>query len=148
MSSRKIEDLAPDFQPTIIMFEEHLEREGLAFKRCCTYRSQQEQDVLWIQGRKSIIEVNDARKSIGLPPITKKQNVKVTWRSVSEHTSRCAVDYYIEKDGKYCDDLKVDIDKDDIPDWEEFGAIAERCGLEWGGSWQARDLAHVERRQT
>jgi hypothetical protein len=148
MSSRKIEDLAPDFQPTIIMFEAELAREGLAFKRCCTRRTQAEQDVLWIQGRKSIIEVNDARKSIGLPPITKKQNVKVTWRSVSEHTSRKAVDYYIEKDGKYCYDLKVDIDKDDIPDWEEFGAIAERCGLVWGGNFTTRDLAHVQRRQT
>ena len=148
MASRSIEDLDPDFQPIIIKFEAHLAREGLGhFKRCCTFRSQAEQNALWAQGRKSLIDVNDIRKATGLPPITKKQNVKVTWNSVSVHTCREAVDYFILKDGKYHDDLKADIDKDDIPDWEEFGAIAEQCGLVWGGNWKARDLGHVEKRQ-
>ena len=147
MASRKIEDLNPDFQPTIIMFEAHLEREGLAFKRCCTYRSQAEQNALFAQGRKSLRDVNDIRKATGLAPITQRQNKKVTWTLASDHTKRIAVDYYIELDGKYCDDLKVDINKNDLPDWEEFGAIAERCGLEWGGSWVKKDYPHVAQKR-
>lgn len=114
------------------------------FKKCCTYRSQAEQNVLWMQGRKSLIDVNISREAIGLPPITNKQNVKVTWIGVSVHTSREAVDYYVNKGGKYCEDLKVDIDHDDIPDWQEFMQIAERCGLECGGRWQKPDYPHVQ----
>ncbi|HSW64879.1 MAG TPA: M15 family metallopeptidase [Dissulfurispiraceae bacterium] len=148
MASRKIEDLAPDFQPTIIMFEDHLAREGLShFKRCCTYRSQAEQSALWAQGRKSLRDVNDIRKATGMAPITQKQNKKVTWTLSSDHTKRIAVDYYIEQDGKYCDDLKVDVNKNAIADWLEFGAIAERCGLDWGGSWVKKDYPHVGKKR-
>lgn len=132
-------------QGKILNFEEELLNAGLTqFKRSCTYRSQAEQNILWMQGRKSLLEVNAARETIGLAPITKKQNVRVTWRTISIHTSREAVDYFVLKDGKYCDDLKVDIDHDDIPDWQEFGAIAEKCGLEWGGKWTKPDYPHVQ----
>jgi hypothetical protein len=150
MPSRKIEDLDPEFQPTIIMFEKQLVDEGLTwFKRCCTYRSQAEQHALWKRGRNPLIIVNDAYESAGLAPITEAENKRpVTWKTVSDHTCRTAVDYYIERDGRYISDVKADIDDDDIPDWEEFGAIAERCGLEWGGSWQKKkDYPHVQKRR-
>ena len=97
-----------------------------------------------MQGRKNLIEVNLARAGIGLPQISKNQNKKITWTTLSVHTKREAVDYFIEKDGKYCDDLKVDIDQDDIPDWQEFGEIALKCGLEWGGNWTKPDYPHVQ----
>lgn len=145
MASRDIIDLTPRMRGKIVQFEVALEEAGLTlFRRSCTYRSQAEQNVLWTQGRKSLSEVNAARHGIDLAPITKAQNIKVTWRSVSVHTSREAVDYYVLKDGKYCDDLKVDIDHDDIPDWQEFGEIATRCGFEWGGYWQHPDYPHVQ----
>jgi hypothetical protein len=145
MASRKIEDLTPRMQEKILAFEAALADAGLDhFRRCCTYRSQAEQNVLWMQGRKSLLDVNAGRKSIGLAPVTEKQNKKVTWRTVSVHTGREAVDYFVLKDGQYCDDLKVDINKNDIPDWREFGRIAGECGLEWGGVWQRPDYPHVQ----
>lgn len=149
MASRRIEDLDPDFQPTIIMFEAELAKEGLThFKRCCTHRSQAEQNAIWAQGRKSLLDVNYERKRVGLAPITEKQNFnKITWKTVSDHTSRKAVDYFISIDGKYIEDIKVDVDKDSIPDWQEFGAIAERCCLEWGGRWGKPDYPHVQKRR-
>lgn len=145
MASRDIKELTPRMQEKVVRFEAELAASGLGhFKRCCTFRSQNEQNVLWTQGRKQLLEVNDARNSIGLSPITQKQNVKVTWRGVSVHTGREAVDYFVLKNGEYCDDLKVDINENDIPDWQEFGKIAEACGLEWGGTWGKPDYPHVQ----
>jgi hypothetical protein len=148
MPSRDIKDLELDFQPVIVAFEQRLIEEGLSwFKRCCTYRSQEEQNALWMRGRASLDEVNRAYKACGLAPITAVENKRpVTWTAVSNHTSRCAVDYYIEKNGRYVSDIKVDYDEDDIPDWDEFGQIAQECGLEWGGTWLKKDLPHVQRR--
>jgi peptidoglycan L-alanyl-D-glutamate endopeptidase CwlK len=146
MPSRKIEDLNPDVQPVIRHFEECLKEEGLInFKRCCTYRSQVEQDCVYMQGREELYKVNAARLNAGLYPIKAGENKRpVTWTHTSKHTSRDAVDYYVEKNGQYINDTKVDYDDDDIPDWDEFGKIAEECGLEWGGSWEKQDIPHVQ----
>lgn len=146
MASRDIKDLTPRMQGKILNFEEGLMYAGLShFKRCCTYRSQEEQNALWLRGRRPLSEVNAAFKSVGMAPITEQQNKsKVTWRTISIHTSREAVDYYIEIDGKYCNDVKVDVDKDSIPDWKEFAEIAETCGLDSGYYWKKQDVPHVQ----
>jgi|GEM_PF-6758494 len=127
MASRKIEDLTERMQPKIVHFEERLEQEiPGTFRRCCTYRSQEEQNELYSHGRNG-----DKRP-------------KVTWTTLSVHTSREAVDYFIQREGKYCNDIKVDTDGDKIEDWQEFGRIANECGLEWGGNWKKKDLPHVQ----
>jgi hypothetical protein len=146
MASRKIEDLTPRMQEKIRTFEERLETAvpGV-FKRSCTYRSQKEQSALWKRGRAALAIVNEAYLAAGLAPITAEENKgPVTWTVLSAHKDREAVDYFIERDGKYCTDIKVDTDGDHIPDWEEFGRVAVFCGLEWGGSWKQRDLPHVQ----
>lgn len=146
MASRKIEDLTPRMQEKIRIFEERLETAvSGVFKRSCTYRSQQEQNALWKRGRASLAIVNEGYRAAGLAPITEAENRHaVTWTVLSVHTNREAVDYFIQRDGKYCTDIKVDTDGDHIPDWEEFGRIAEECGLEWGGRWKKADLPHVQ----
>jgi hypothetical protein len=146
MPSRKIEDLRPEVQPVVRRFEAVLKERGLTwFKRCCTRRIQVEQNALWKRGRYPLAEVNAAYKSLGLAPITEEENKRpVTWRAVSEHSSGLAVDYYIEKEGRYVSDVKADINDNDIPDWEEFGMMAEACGLEWGGRWKKADRPHVQ----
>ena len=143
--SRDIDDLTPRMREKIVAFEQALAAAGLGhFRRSCTYRSQAEQDVLWKQGRAPLAEVNAAREAIGLAPITAAQNVKITWRAVSVHTSREAVDYYVLRDGRADWDLKVDINRDDIPDWQQFVEIAESCGVEAGGRWRRPDWPHVQ----
>ena len=146
MASRKIKDLTSRMQEKILHFERQLNEAGLShFKKCCTYRSQAEQDALYMQGRKPLEEVNEAREKVGLWLLTKAQNKrKITWTKNSIHSKREAVDYFILQGGKYCYDLKVDVDKDSIPDWQEFGQIAKECGLTWGGSWRRKDYPHVE----
>jgi len=146
MASRKIEDLLPVVQPIILLFEQKLREAGLSnFKRSCTYRAQLEQDALWLRGRVDLDKVNSAYKHAGLAPITAEENKRpVTWKQVSDHSLRKAVDYYEEIAGKASYDIKVDIDDDQIPDWMEFGKIAEECGLRWGGRFKTKDYAHVE----
>ena len=133
-------------QERILHFEQRLREEGHEkFKRSCTYRSQEEQDALYMRGRCPLDAVNEAYKAVGLAPISASENYRpVTWRKVSNHTGREAVDYYQEIAGRASYDIKVDVDNDQIPDWKEFGAIAVECGLEWGGNWQKADYPHVE----
>lgn len=146
MASRAIEDLTPRMQEKIRIFEERLEAAVPgAFKRSCTYRSQQEQNALWKRGRCALGIVNEGYRAAGLAEITAAENRRpVTWTVLSVHTNREAVDYFIKRDGKYCTDIKIDTDGDHMPDWQEFGRIAGECGLEWGGTWKKKDIPHVQ----
>jgi hypothetical protein len=40
--------------------------------------------------------------------------------------------------------MKVDVDKDGVPDYLEMGLIAESLGFVWGGRWSKPDYPHVE----
>jgi len=148
MASRKIEDLTPRMQVKVNMLLDELKNAGMEyFKISCTYRSQDEQNALYSKSRYALEYVNKMYAMAGLPPITREQNMKpVTWTKNSIHTKREAVDFYINKDGKYCTDLKVDIDMDGVQDWEEFGVLANKCGLDWGGYWKGgkADYPHVQ----
>lgn len=146
MSSRSLDDLTPATRERIVLLQHKLAEAGHThFQICCTYRSQAEQNALWKRGRKQLYEVNLAYERVGMPEITAKQNKqKVTWTTISRHTSRTAVDFYISIDGRYCDDTKVDIDKDQVPDWLEFAEIAKSCGLTPGAFWKKPDYGHVQ----
>jgi hypothetical protein len=146
MASRDIADLTPRMQAKILALEALLRAHfGDLFRRSCTYRSQEEQSALWMRGRYSLPVVNTHYGLVGLPPITEKENkTSVTWTHNSVHTKREAVDYFVLREGKYCNDIKIDTDGDNMPDWEEFGKIANSCGLNWGGFWKKPDYPHVE----
>jgi hypothetical protein len=132
-------------QTKIIELERRLADAGLNFKRSCTFRSQAEHNALRKRGRFPLDQVNAAYKAVGLAPITMEENRRpVTWRKITIHTLREAVDYYQEIAGKANYDIKVDADFDNIPDWKEFVQIAEDCGLEAGGRWKKADWPHVQ----
>lgn len=147
MASRKIEDLTPRMQEKVNQLMKLLADGGHdKFKISCTYRSQEEQNALYSRGRYALEYVNKMYAMAGLPPITKEMNMKpITWTKNSIHTKREAIDFYILKDGKYCEDLKVDVDDDGKPDWQEFGELTKQCGLDWGGYWtKTPDYPHVQ----
>lgn len=123
--SRLITDLIPECQELYKRFKLVMDMQGLTYVLTCTYRSQEEQDVLYEQGR------------------TKPGKI-VTWTHNSRHTSRRAFDIAITKDGKACWDVKVDVDQDQIPDYQEAGEIGESVGLVWGGRWKKPDYPHFE----
>ncbi len=125
MPSRKIEDLTPATQEKYRAFASKMAEEKIPFIVTCTYRSQAEQNDLFAQGRT-------------------KPGPIVTWTTLSKHTDRIAFDICINRDGAACWDVKVDVNKDGIPDYEEAGKIGESVGLTWGGRWKTPDRPHFQ----
>lgn len=130
MASRSIDDLLPQVREKAVLWikmcEEAGHVQGTDWLITCTYRSQEEQDELYKQGRT-------------------KPGRKVTWTHHSRHTQRDAIDFGILKSGKYMGDIKVDVDGDEIPDYEELGQIAKECGFTWGGDWENnKDFPHIQ----
>lgn len=126
--SRKISDLVPAMQDLARAFSAEMAENGIPFMFTCTYRSQEEQDELYKQGR------------------TKSGKI-VTWTKHSLHTQRIAFDIAILRDGKPTWDIKVDVDADGVKDYFEAGKIGESIGLEWGGSWKNPDYPHFQLRK-
>jgi peptidoglycan L-alanyl-D-glutamate endopeptidase CwlK len=126
--SRKIEDLILEMQEKVREFAGKMAEVGIPWMLTCTYRSQDEQDKLYAQGRT-------------------KPGKKVTWVKVSRHTSRVAFDIAILKDKKPVWDIKININNNEIPDYTEAGQIGEECGLVWGGRWSTPDFPHFELRK-
>jgi peptidoglycan L-alanyl-D-glutamate endopeptidase CwlK len=143
MASRDINDLVPELQVKYRRFASAMADACVPFIVTCTVRSDAEQYALWMQGRFPLIDVNDHRRVVGLPPITKDENRrKITWTIHSKHSSGRAFDIAVARDGKPTWDLKADVDLDGVPDYAEAGHIAEECGLRWGGEY--KDFCHFE----
>ena len=114
--SRKIEDLIPEMQEKYKNFAAKMDEADIDFIVTCTYRTQEDQDLLWAKGRT-------------LPGKT------VTWTQHSRHTQRDAFDIAIVKNGK--------ITWDDS-DYRGPGNIGESVGLVWGGRWNHPDSPHYQ----
>lgn len=156
MSSRKLEDLVPELENKARVWLIKCEEAGLKVIITCTARSFQEQMALYAQGRQDIDEVNRLRQLAGMNPILPQDNhKKVTWTMASKHIINLyddisdndkarGFDFAIVKNGKVIWDIKVDIDDDDVPDYEEAGMIGESLGLIWGGRWHTPDYPHLQ----
>jgi peptidoglycan L-alanyl-D-glutamate endopeptidase CwlK len=156
MASRKIEDLTIPLQFLYKEFNIRMAKAGIPFVVTCTARTVKEQQALYAQGRDTLKNVNALRKMAGLPPITDKENkYKVTWTLNSKHLidlddgntdndKARAFDIVITDKGKANWDVKVNVNKNAIPDYEEAGKIAESIGLKWGGRWKTPDYPHFE----
>lgn len=134
MPSRKIEDLDPRLQPLARAFAAKMAEAQLPFVFTCTYRSQEEQNSLYAQGR------------------TKPGSV-VTKVRHSKHTDRLAFDIAIVRSNRATWDVKVDVNANRRGDYADAGAIGRELGLRWGGDWDGDgrsddetfvDLPHFE----
>jgi hypothetical protein len=156
MASRKIEDCTPSLQQKIKAFAIAMYRAGIPFIITCTARIVDEQVALYAQGRKSLEDVNRLRAIAGLAAINGTQNKnRVTWTLQSNHLidledgnpdndkSR-AFDIAISPGGKPVWELKVDVNNDQKPDYEQAGLIGESVGLRWGGRFSKPDMPHFE----
>lgn len=134
--SRDPKALTYQMQELYNLFKEKMDGEGLRFILTQTYRSQAEQDALYAQGRSPLTEVNELRKTAGLPVITKDQNNKVTWVKKSRHTEREAFDIaMLDSNGKVTW-LAIA--------YKAAGRIGKSVGLVWGGDWSTPDYPHFE----
>ena len=123
--SRKIEDLTPEMQAKYKAFKDKMGEMGIDFIITCTFRSQEDQNLLYAQGRTSPGRI-------------------VTWTLHSRHTQRDAFDIALLLENKPVWDVKVDVDHDHIPDYQEAGEIGESVGLVWGGRWTKPDYPHFQ----
>ena len=149
MASRKLEDLHPVTREKTEKFLEKAKENGIEVLIYCTYRSPEEQEILYMQGRLeqfgiTLKELNERRKKLGLWELTEKEaRRKVTnakpWQSF--HQYGLAFDCVPLAGGK--------------PDWsnreayEKLGEIAREAGLEWAGNWEKfKELPHFQDTET
>jgi peptidoglycan L-alanyl-D-glutamate endopeptidase CwlK len=152
MPSRDIKYLHPKLREKCLQFLSECKAAGLEAIITSTGRTIADQEALWAQGRKPLSVVNALRTEAGMAPITEVENRrKVTWTMKSKHmidpaTGFCsAFDFCLLKNGKAYWDVKISVDGDEIPDYEEAGQIAMNLGLTWGGSWvKNKDFPHCE----
>ncbi len=150
MASRNIEDLTTKMQELYRQFAFRMGIAGLAFKITCTARTSAEQAALYAQGRSPLKIVNDLREIAGLSPISQKENKKVTWTTKSKHIidsnnpKARAFDIVLINNGKIHWDIKSDVNKNQIPDYEEAASIGEAVGLKAGARFKIPDYPHFE----
>lgn len=121
MPSRSIDDLLPIVQSMCKAFIRLCEREGIDIIITSTYRSIEDQNALYAQGRT-------------------KPGIIVTRAKGGEsfHNHRVAFDFAPIVNGK------VPWDDDDL--FKRCGVLAENVGLEWSGRWKGslREMAHCQ----
>jgi len=160
-STRDIAYLDPVMRGKIPDFLEEVKQSGISIIITCTARLAQAQMALYAQGRQSLDEINRLRKIVNLytlgPAEAKK---KVTNTLLSKHLVNFdnwdpnddysqAFDFAIMSGKKADYNLKVNVNKNQIPDYEEVGIIAESYGWEWGGRWKNfPDYPHIQKRKT
>jgi len=149
VASRRLEDLHPVTREKTKAFLQRAKEKGIDVLIYCTYRSPEEQEVLYMQGRLeqfgiTLEELNKRRVKLGLWKLTDGEaKRKVTnakpWQSF--HQYGLAFDCVPLQGGK--------------PDWNNveayrtLGSIASEIGLEWAGGWKRfRELPHFQDTET
>jgi len=88
MASRDLDDLYPPLKKEAVKALKIAKSRGLKILVTNTWRAPGEQLALWMQGRKSLDEVNRQRRLHSLPKITEEENKKVvTWTRTSYHNA-------------------------------------------------------------
>jgi peptidoglycan L-alanyl-D-glutamate endopeptidase CwlK len=148
INSREITELDPELQAKYWELEKEARKAGIAFIVTSTYRDQECQDKLFAKGRTSPgppCSCGGKTRPIGT---CKKHSLGlcVTWIRHSKHQDRKAFDIAIVKlDKTICWDVKVDVNKNDIPDYMELALIGQRIGLKPGALWKnKKDYPHYE----
>lgn len=149
LESRSLSDAHPALAEKVLLLREDFARRQAPWSLVVTsvWRDPRYQDALYAQGRATPMEVNAYRTLIGLPRLSDEDAARVvTWTRESKHTRRPseAVDLAVALDPDGDGPSKPRIDWQDEGRYRAMGAIAEKLGLVWGGSWRKRDLCHVE----
>lgn len=143
MASRDINDLLPPVRARAMelnqLCDDAFSGSAITTAIVCTYRDPREQAALSAQGRGTLVEVNAARKIIGLAPIVAVENkIRTNARpGDSTHEYRCAIDLLAFEAGRL-------IHHSDHPVYRTIGELGESVGLDWSGRWKRRPGQVVE----
>lgn len=115
--SRDINLLTPDTKSKFLQLKQEAQKHGIRIEAICTYRSPEDQKVLYEKGR-----INGDHK--------------VTWVKHSRHSDKEAFDVAVFEGASVIWN----------PDrYIQLGNIAKTIGgLTWGGDWKVRDYGHFE----
>ncbi len=133
MHSRRLSDLDPDLEIMAHQFLDECAQQNIDVIVTCTYRDDQEQAILYAQGRTAPGGI-------------------VTNAKPGESAHNC-VSPSGTPDAKAFDVVPIVNGKPDWtaqhPVWKELGQIGRDCGLEWAGDWPAqfgfdKDYSHFQ----
>lgn len=128
MASRNVNDLSPRMQELYKSFEAAMAAAEIDYILTCTYRSNDEQQRLYNQGRTTKGPVVTNAK-----PGQSKHNCMDRGKPAAQ-----AFDICIMKDGKLDWDVKN-------PDWRKAGELGKGVGLEWAGDWKSfKEYPHFQ----
>jgi peptidoglycan L-alanyl-D-glutamate endopeptidase CwlK len=136
--STKLEDLTPEVMEMAKKLLAKLEEAGLRCVVTYTYRTAEEQQALFSQGRLDLESVNAKRAAVGLYKLAKKENTYTVTncdgvRSLSAHQTREALDVNpVDKKGNPTWDAKPEV-------WKKIGEVSKSIGFDWGGYWAPLD---------
>lgn len=148
MSSRDLNLLVPELRQLCVSHTAECAKANLRIIVTCTARYFKEQVALFAQGRQSLEEVNALRKLANMQAITMEENQhEVTWTLYSDHIvnlddsnafndlSRAYDIVLLTQSNKAHYDVKVSVNQNEIPDYQEVGEIGMKLGLKWGGKF-------------
>lgn len=130
MASRLMSDLHPKMQPLLEKFLLECKKEGIDILVTCTYRSPEEQDALYAQGR-----TKPGNKVTQLQGGQSKHNNRIGHTPAS-----LAFDVVPLRHGR----AVWGTEGEDGELWQRLGLVGESVGLTWGGRWKMRDMPHFQ----
>ena len=158
MADRDRNNLTPWMQDKLCEFEVEAGRAGIPFIITNISRHFHEQVALFAQGRFPLREINILRKKAGMYLVGPEEGLKiVTWTLYSSHIidlgdadpgndkSRAfdvALKRVVDKGVHW--DIKMNVNNNDIPDYEELARIGEKLGLVAGARFNSPDFPHFQ----
>lgn len=122
--SRDLNNLLPPVSRKAVAFLDALQRADIQVLVTCTYRTPQEQDLLYAQGRTQPGRIVTHARA---------------WQSW--HNVRRALDLVPLRHGKPV----WGTTGADAEFWQQLGEIGEQCGFEWAGRWRKfREFPHFQ----
>lgn len=131
--SRLLDDLHPDLQAKCHQFLDACSREGIDILVTCTYRSNEEQRLLYAQGRTAPGKI-----------VTNALPGKSAHNHVNPNGSPCSMAFDVVPMVHGKPDWNTH-DPQDLALWNRVGEIGKSFGLEWAGDWKTfKEFPHFQ----
>lgn len=129
-----------------------MQEAGILFTLTCVLRTPAEQAAFYAQGRQALSAVNALRTACGMETIGNRDNsYTVTQTMKSRHFPDAegrshAYDIVLLTPGRRATwDTKWDLDRDNVPEYEEAARLGEQAGLVAGAHWKTfKDYPHFQ----
>lgn len=144
-SIQRVSKLHPKIRQEVIAIIDAIEMNGVEIRIVQGYRSFEEQNNIYAQGRTqaqlNLVGLNSTIARPDLPQVSK------AYAGQSYHNYGLAIDFCLHhKDGTISWDLTEDLDKDGKKDWMEVVEAFGIKGYSWGGYWKSgKDNPHLEK---